>query len=196
MDKKFLIQLVAILIAVFLGLFVVFSPASLGLPSVVPGGGTPGGAASVTPSLTREQLLFIDQNSTGTPELVKGIITVDVADEPTERFKGLSNRESMAENEGMLFIFEQAFIPRFIMRDMRFPLDFVWVNGDQIVDIIENAPTEPMGTPDDQLKSYSPGQSSDKVIELNAGYIKKYGLRVGDRIKRELLLDGQQPSSI
>lgn len=186
MDKKFIIQFIVLLVVIFGGLLTIFNPATLGLPSIVPGGVTPGGysATTATPA-EKQQLLFIDERSTGNPELVKGIITVDVADDPNERAQGLSYRETMLENEGMIFLFPQAFIPKFIMREMRFSLDFVWVSGDRVVDLYENAPPEATGTPDSEMRTYSPSVDVDKVVEVNAGYIKKYGLKIGDRIKLE-----------
>ena len=184
MNKKFLVQIIAILIVIFCGLLSVFNPALFGLSSIVPGGGTPG-VGSMIEDTSKIQILFVDAQSNGTPELIKSIIVADIADNPTERAKGLSYRESMAEQEGMLFIFEQSFIPRFIMREMRFPLDFVWIDGDVIVDLLENIPAEAPGTDDAAMKTYSPSKAVDKVIELNAGYIKKYNLKVGDRIRAE-----------
>ena len=195
MDKKFAIQIIVILIVIFGGMLTVFNPGSLGLPSIVPGGGLPGVNTTSTTTLEKKQLLFIDAASTGNPELVKSVITVDVADDANERATGLSGREIMAENEGMMFVFPQPGVPNFVMREMKFSLDFVWVNGDKIVDLYENAPPEASGTPADQMKYYSPSSPVDKVIEVNAGYIRKFGLKVGDRIGvQPLPTDQVQPA--
>jgi uncharacterized membrane protein (UPF0127 family) len=196
MDKKFAVQIVVILIVIFGGILTVFNPGSFGLPSIVPGGGIPGvNTTGTTVSLEKQQILFIDAASTGSPELVKSVITVDVADDPNERAQGLSGREIMEENEGMMFVFSQPTVPNFIMREMRFSLDFVWVNGDKIVDLYENAPPEVSGTPNNEMKTYTPSSAVDKVIEVNAGYIKKFGLKVGDRISIQVLPATDQSQS-
>jgi len=184
MDKKFAIQFVFLIIAIFVGLFTVFQPQLLGLPSIIPGGGNPFNMNTTQDTaLSVQRLLIIDAESTGNPELVKSVLTVDVADSPEKRAQGLSDKESMDIDRGMLFIFEQEVKPNFIMRNMRFSLDFIWVKNDLIVDILENIPPDPAGTPEGDLKRYAPIAAIDKVIEVNAGYVKKYGIKVGDKIK-------------
>lgn len=188
MDKKFLIQFVVLLIAIFVGLFSIFQPQLLGIPSMIPGGGNPFNMNTTQNSpQSIERLLIIDQASTGNPELVKSVLTVDVASTPEQRAQGLSDRENMDIDRGMIFVFEQEVKPNFIMRNMRFSLDFLWVKDDQIVDILENIPPDPAGTPDNQLKRYAPIAPINRVIEVNAGYVKKYGIKVGDRIKLDPL---------
>jgi uncharacterized membrane protein (UPF0127 family) len=184
MDKKFAIQFVFLIIAIFVGLFSVFQPQLLGLPSIIPGGGNPFNMNTApNTALSVQSLLIIDAASTGNPELVKSVLTVDVADTPEKRSQGLSDKENMDFDRGMLFVFEQEVKPNFIMRNMRFSLDFIWVKNDFVVDILENIPPDPAGTPEESLKRYAPIASVDKVIEVSAGYVKKYGIKVGDRIK-------------
>ena len=57
-------------------------------------------------------------------------IFVDIADEPNEQIQGLSGRVSMAEDEGMLFIFPNSFVASFWMKEMNFSLDLVWIDAD------------------------------------------------------------------
>ena len=47
-------------------------------------------------------------------------IEIEIADTPAERSQGLSGRRSLAENEGMLFVFDSSLIASFWMKDMRF----------------------------------------------------------------------------
>ena len=67
----------------------------------------------------------------------KGIITVEVADTPEERSKGLSGREHLEEKRGMLFVFEQESRSHcFWMKDTTISLDIVWLDKDKkVVDV-------------------------------------------------------------
>src|SRR3972149_3295989 len=56
-------------------------------------------------------------------------ITVEIADSIEERGKGLSDRTSLKEDAGMLFIFAKKDVfPSFWMKDTLIPLDFIWIN--------------------------------------------------------------------
>lgn len=98
------------------------------------------------------------------------------------RIRGLSYRDSMGPYEGMYFIFDRVGINRMVMREMRFPLDMVWLNGSTITDLAENLAPEP-GRPEKELTIYSNKTPGTGVMELPAGFIKKYGLKVGDKVE-------------
>ncbi len=56
-------------------------------------------------------------------------ISAEVADNQAEQARGLSNRDSLAPDAGMLFVFEQPGRPGFWMKDMLFNLDIIWIDG-------------------------------------------------------------------
>jgi len=67
--------------------------------------------------------------------------TIDVAivDDEISRREGLSVKDSLEENEGMLFVFEEKNIkPSFWMKDMKFAIDIIWIDNEKIVQINEN----------------------------------------------------------
>jgi uncharacterized membrane protein (UPF0127 family) len=102
-------------------------------------------------------------------------IDLIVADDQQEREKGLGDRESMPNDTAMLFVFEQPDIYEFWMKDMKFPLDIVWLNENrEVIHIKENA------QPDSYPESFVPPQKALYVIELNAGLVSKYGIKVGN----------------
>jgi uncharacterized membrane protein (UPF0127 family) len=107
--------------------------------------------------------------------------TVEIADTNTKRAKGLSNRQKLAQNEGMLFIFPEADFHTFWMKGMNFPLDFIWINSNKIIDLSENIPNPEEDQHD--LPVYRPKHPVDKVLEVNAGIIRKLNIRVGDIIE-------------
>ncbi len=102
--------------------------------------------------------------------------SVEIADDPRERSRGLGGRENLCADCGMLFVFNKLGRYTFWMKDMKFPLDFIWIAGDKIVDIDENISPDHSGT----LK---PGYPADKVLEINAGAGEKHGIEVGDGVK-------------
>lgn len=102
-------------------------------------------------------------------------VTAEVRDTEAGRSQGLSGREKLAEDEGMLFVFDQPGIYPFWMKGMKFPLDFVWIQGDKVVEVRENVGTEEM--------DIKPLQLIDKVLEVNSGWVKKQGIKIGDTVK-------------
>ncbi|HYC79431.1 MAG TPA: DUF192 domain-containing protein [Candidatus Binatia bacterium] len=118
-------------------------------------------------------------------------ISFEHADTPDKQIRGLSNRDTIEENQGMLFTFSVPSLPVFWMKDMRFPIDIVWLKGDEIVDITKNAMPEP-GVSDDRLRTYSPKKPADQVLELKTGWADRNGLKIGDKIEVIRVI---QPSS-
>ncbi len=90
----------------------------------------------------------------------------EVADTPARRAKGLSGRASLPENEGMLFVFEEPGNHGFWMKDMKFAIDIIWIKGDKIVGLTENAEPEPQKSVLG-LTVYYPPEPVDKVLEIN-----------------------------
>lgn len=109
-------------------------------------------------------------------------IPVEIADTPAKRSLGLGQRSSLNANNGMLFVFEAKGVsPNFWMKDMQFPLDFIWIANGMIVKIDRYVSNQP-GVPDAQLKVYSPGQPVDYVLEVNAGFADKNNFFVGEAV--------------
>lgn len=107
-------------------------------------------------------------------------IKVMVADDPDEMDKGLGYREGLGENEGMVFLYLRPVLPRFWMKGMRFDLDFIWIRDGVVVEIIEQVPA-PV---DDStvLEFIQPQEPITWVLEVNAGFVEKNGIRVGDLV--------------
>jgi uncharacterized membrane protein (UPF0127 family) len=107
-------------------------------------------------------------------------ITVEVADDATERGSGLSGRSGLAEDSGMLFVWEDEASHTLWMKDMLFDLDFVWIDADlAAVSIDANVPAQ-LGAPDSQLTQYHPASPAKYAIELDAGQAAALGIEPGD----------------
>ena len=113
-----------------------------------------------------------------TLEINDAVFTVEIADTPGKQIKGLSDRDHLDENKGMLFVFsEPAYYP-FWMKDMLIPLDFIWIKGDKVVDVNQNIRPEDYPPP----KYFTPKYPADSVLEVNAGTVAKFNIKVGDKV--------------
>ncbi len=106
------------------------------------------------------------------------VLRAELAETEEEREKGLSNRESMGENEGMLFLFDKPGFYRFWMKDMKFSLDFIWIRDNRVIGINKNVPPAQSDNP----PILTPGQEVDSVLEIPAGICDKYRIQTGDAI--------------
>ena len=113
--------------------------------------------------------------STPTITINDVVVSVEIANTPEKRTQGLSGRQSLPQNSGMLFIFDIPYIPSFWMYNMNFALDFVWIRDNTIVDITENVPPPIAGTPDSELLLYTPNAPVNMMLELNAGWVARNG---------------------
>lgn len=106
-------------------------------------------------------------------------VQVTVADTHATREKGLSGHAPLAEDEGMLFIFDQEDRYAFWMKDMRFAIDILWIKDGVIADITTDvAPSPPGG----ELPLYFPRVPVDRVLEMPAGFARAHGLRTGMKV--------------
>lgn len=112
--------------------------------------------------------------------VVERVLNVETALDPVSQAQGLSGRKSLAGPDGMLFIFPEPRIRHFWMAGMRFPLDIVWINKDEIIGIEYKA--EPYKITTGAPKQYASPADVDKVLELPAGSAEKLGLRIGDKL--------------
>ena len=87
--------------------------------------------------------------------------------------KGLGGRGGMCVSCGMLFEFPKAGKYSFWMKDMRFPLDLVWILQGRVVHIEKNVQPDFIGI-------LTPPGLADRVLELNAGSVDKFGIKIGD----------------
>jgi uncharacterized membrane protein (UPF0127 family) len=105
-------------------------------------------------------------------------LSVDVATTGKDKSRGLSGRESLASNEGMLFVFENPGQYPFWMKDMNFPIDIIWIGEDLRVVYVKNN-----ATPESYPEAFGPSGSAGSakyVLEVAAGFSDKNNLKIGD----------------
>jgi len=102
---------------------------------------------------------------------------VEVVQTDEERMRGLMFREHLPEDQGMLFVFEVSRIQSFWMRNTFIPLDIAFIDSEgKIVDIQHMVPL-------DESKSYVSAAPALYVLEVNAGWFERHGVKVGERVK-------------
>ncbi|MBU0661382.1 DUF192 domain-containing protein [Patescibacteria group bacterium] len=106
-------------------------------------------------------------------------LQVLVAETITQKHKGLGKRDTLDPYDGMLFSYKKAGRYGIVMRDMRFPIDVVWLNDAVIIDMAAHVALEP-GVKEWELTPYYPRGDADVFIEFPAGAIEKYGMALGD----------------
>ncbi len=107
--------------------------------------------------------------------------TVEVATTMMQRSCGLSGRGRLDENDGMLFVFNSPGTQNFWMKGMNFSLDMVWISDNTVAGFAQNAAPQP-GAALWSLKIYSSPSNVDKVLEVSAGTVAKYNIKVGDMV--------------
>ena len=103
-------------------------------------------------------------------------IDIELAQNESQQQLGLMYRDALAENQGMLFLFDNEEVRSFWMKNTILPLDMIFVNArSEIVTIHKH--TTPYSD-----ETYVSTRPAKFVIEVNAGYTDKRKVSVGDRI--------------
>ena len=109
----------------------------------------------------------------------KCCIQAEVAENDADRQRGLMFRDSLAENQGMLFVFEKEDRYGFWMKNMRFPLDIIWIDAEKrIVDIKKDVPA----CGEEGCETLTPAAEAKYVLEVQSGFTDRRGIKIGDRI--------------
>ena len=104
-------------------------------------------------------------------------LDIEIADTPYEWETGLMYRESMEDNQGMLFIYPNAAERSFYMKNTYIPLDLIFMNSDTtIVSIKENAiPRDETSIPSNVPARF--------ILEINGGKTEEWNIEVGDKMR-------------
>ena len=130
--------------------------------------GSPAGAQAPVPSRAVE--LRSETASVG--------ITVELADSLSERRRGLSGRERLAADTGMLFVNDQDVTVGYHMRDTSIPLSLAFIAADgEILAIVEMEPCRA-----DPCPVYEPPSAYRFGLEVNRGAFSRWGIEAGARL--------------
>jgi len=110
-------------------------------------------------------------------------VPVEVARTEAEKTRGLSGRDRLAPDRGMLFVYEAPVRPLIWMRGMRFPLDILWIRDGRVVDLVRGAKAP---APGEAPQEFAPREDAQYVLEVPAGFVERQGIAVGDRVEMRL----------
>jgi hypothetical protein len=109
------------------------------------------------------------------------VVPVEVADSPEERQIGLMNRESLPEDAGMIFLFDEPTSTGFWMKDTLIPLSIAFADAEgTILRILDMEPCE-----GESCEVYSPGVFYWSALEVNQGAFERWGVEEGDSLTLE-----------
>lgn len=107
----------------------------------------------------------------------KASLSVEVAVGNEAITRGLSGLEKLADNAGLLFVFPAPGSYSFWMKEMRFPIDIIWIGADKkILGFSENI------APESYPSTFSPPSPVQYVIEVGAGWVKNAGVKAGELV--------------
>ena len=134
--------------------------------------------------------ITIDANSNflmGTVQLDDKLLQVYIADTDPRRMRGLmfETESFLADDKGMLFVFDEPGNRSMWMKNMQFHLDIIWFNENgNVISIEKNVP--PCITPVEVMSCKSVGVSADNakyVLELTSGYVDEYSITEDSKLE-------------
>jgi len=120
-------------------------------------------------------LIKLEEKSPKTLKMGEITLNIEMADTEAKRVRGLSGREGLAENEGMLFVFEKEGYYGFWMKDMKFAIDMAWLDKDKKIIYIEKNVS-----PSTYPKVFNSPFPSLYVLETSAEFLSKNNIKNGD----------------
>lgn len=118
----------------------------------------------------------------------RAVVHIELATTTAARSLGLGDRDSLASDSGMLFVFPDTGSHAFWMKDMRFSIDIVWLDDSARVIFIRRAVA-----PDTYPATFDAQSPSRYVVELPAGYARAHAIELGNEAR---FLNGTPLSSI
>ena len=128
----------------------------------------------------------VDSAETATVTIVDAATTaplvtyeVSIADTYAARLRGLSGTEALPAGSGMLFVHPREDTHAYVMREMAYPIDIIFIDTAGTVTTIHTA--APEDVPESQLTRYR--GTGRYVLEVPAGSAARHDVTVGDRVR-------------
>lgn len=167
------------------GPIITTEPSATGSPTT-----TTEASATNAPTTTTEPLSTFGDS----PVVIVGGVsfTVELAETSQQKSQGLSDRESLAEGAGMIFLYDDDERYTFWMNKMHFPLDMVWIASNcTVADISAQVPPPDPTEANPELPLYSPNIPVRHVLEINGGAAAGAGISIGDAVSFGGRLEGR-----
>lgn len=130
------------------------------------------------------------ENNTWTIEVGTHEVQLEIADSPQEWELGLSYRDTLADNHGMLFVFPDESRRVFWMKGCNFDIDLAYIESDGKISEIITMEKEPLNTPPESLTTY-PSQSTTikYALEMIGGWFEEHEVTTDTEIDLEQFND-------
>ena len=119
---------------------------------------------------------------------------LEVAADFATRTKGLMDRKTIADHGGMIFIYPKSAILGFWMKNCITDMDIIYLDRTGKIVAMHEMKKEPLKAKNEselqyekRLRSYSSVKPARYVIEIKPGSYKRLKLKVGEKIKLDLL---------
>jgi uncharacterized membrane protein (UPF0127 family) len=107
-------------------------------------------------------------------------VQIEVVSRDLDMRRGLQHRDGLGKNQGMLFVFDKEDIRSFWMKDMKFPIDIVWLNAKkEIISIYGSVPA----CAKEPCQVYEPQVKAQYVLEVVSGYALRHQWKIGDQFQ-------------
>jgi uncharacterized membrane protein (UPF0127 family) len=172
------------------GLFIIAAYGAVAGGIVAPLGDDSGTASTATPTPTSDSATVHSDYETTAVTVVDsdtdeelGAVTAAIADNSSLRYTGLSETDDLPEERGMLFTYGSERNLTYVMREMSFAIDIVYIAENGTITSIHHAP-EPGPDEDGESQRYS--GRGQYVLEVNYNWTTDRGVDVGDRVQFDL----------
>jgi uncharacterized protein len=129
-------------------------------------------------------LILIHHKPVSQLKVGNSILQIEIADTEAKREQGLSDRKNLCSDCGLLFVFNEPNIYPFWMRRMYFDIDILWIRNGEVVDITYGAKVPPKEELEAPKTTYQSKVPVNMVLEVNSGWVREKGIKVGDKIKQ------------
>lgn len=140
------------------------------------GSATPAGSPTATPLAYEHANVTVRDAKTNE---TLGTLSVAIAETWREKYTGLSKTESLPENGGMLFPYDETGNRTYVMREMSFGIDIVYIGADGRITTIHHAPKPPDGADGEDYRY--PGRGK-YVLETNYHWTTEHNVTEGDKV--------------
>ena len=102
-------------------------------------------------------------------------LTTELAISPVERQRGLSFRQTLGDDNAMLFVYNNERRRLFTMRETSIPLSIAFINSDlEITQILDMLPYA--------IQNYPSRHPARYALEVNKDWFDKHGIKAGAKI--------------
>ncbi len=105
--------------------------------------------------------------------------SIEIAETDAARNHGLMFRTEMADDHGMLFVFQNDAPRAFWMKNTKIPLDMLFFDAERRLVSVQHDVPPCLADP---CRGYSSGAPARYVLELNGGQARKLGVQSGDEL--------------